>query len=99
MSNLLMKKDLTGEQLAIVSSEMNTKGKSKGIMYLLWFFVGGLAGHRFYLGDTGYAIAMLLLGWATLFIWPLVDVFFIGKRLEQKNEQLEQEVINQVRAH
>lgn len=98
MNNLLMKKDLSAEQLAMVNGEMSKKQKSKGIAYALWFFLGTFAGHRFYSGDIGRAIAMLLLGWATLFIWNFLDVFFIGKRIEQKNEQLENEVIMTVKA-
>jgi TM2 domain-containing membrane protein YozV len=35
--------------------------KSTGAAYLLWFFLGGLGGHRFYLGQTGTAITQLIL--------------------------------------
>ena len=44
--------------------------KSSGICYLLWFFLGGFGAHRFYLGRTGSAIAMLvlyILSWILLF--------------------------------
>ncbi|MDI3093661.1 NINE protein [Priestia megaterium] len=57
MNNLLAKKDLTAEQLAMVQSEMNKKGKSKGIAYALWFFLGGLGGHCYYAGNIGMAMA------------------------------------------
>lgn len=97
MNNLLMKKDLTAEQLAMVQSEVEAKGKSKGIMYLLWWFTGILGGHRYYLGDIGMGIGMTLtLG--GLGFWALIDVFFIGKRLEKKNSDLEMSVIQQVKA-
>lgn len=66
-------------------------------MYLLWFFTGGIGGHRYYLGDIGYAIAMTLtLG--GLGLWTLIDVFLIGKRLEVKTAQLEREIIEKVKA-
>lgn len=97
MNTLIAKQGLTSEQLLMVNAEVERKGKNKMVMYLLWWFTGVVGGHRFYLGDTGYAVAMLLLGWATLFIWPLVDVFFIGKRLEAYNERLELEAIQQVK--
>ena len=67
--------------------------KSSGICYLLWFFLGGFGAHRFYLGRTGSAIAMLvlyILSWILLFaagvgllgfivigIWWIVDAFLI----------------------
>lgn len=96
MNNLLLKKDMSAEQLAMVQSEVDSKGKSKGIAYALWLFTGGLGGHRYYLGDIGYAIAMTLtLGGFGL--WSLIDVFFIGSRLEKKNEELEYESIQKVK--
>lgn len=98
MNTLIAKQGLTSEQLLMVNAEVERKGKNKMVMYLLWWFTGAIGGHRFYLGDTGYAVAMLLLGWATLFIWPLIDVFFIGKRLEAYNERLELEAIQQVKS-
>ncbi|RNA70477.1 TM2 domain-containing protein [Alteribacter keqinensis] len=83
----------------MVQSEFEKKQKSKLIMYLLWWFTGVLGGHRFYLGDVGYGVALLLFGWLTLFIWPLIDVFFIGKRLEQMNDHLENDIIHQVKGY
>ena len=44
---------------------------------LLCLFLGGLGAHRFYVGRTGTAIAMLLtLG--GLGIWSLIDLIFIA---------------------
>ncbi len=77
--------------------------KSTGAAYLLWFFLGGFGAHRFYLGQTGTAIAQLVLfvlGWLTfivvigmflliaLGIWLLVDAFLIPGMIEQKNMEL-----------
>lgn len=96
MDNLLIKRELSAEQLSIVQSEMNNKQKSKGIAYALWFFFGGIGGHRYYAGDIGMGIAMTLtLG--GLGIWSLIDVFFIGKRIETKNNEMEYKLIQNVR--
>lgn len=66
--------------------------KSVGLAYVLWFFVGSIGVHRFYLGRTGSGIAMLVifvlsvilmavgvgfLGLIALAIWLLVDAFLI----------------------
>ena len=69
--------------------------KSSGAAYLLWFFLGGLGAHRFYLGRTGTAIAQLLLlllgwlplflGWAVLGIWWIVDAFLIPDMIRVEN--------------
>ncbi|WP_245579632.1 NINE protein [Alteribacter aurantiacus] len=75
-------------------------------MYLLWFFLGELGGHSFYLGDTSYAIGMVVVWVARWFlffipiaIWALIDVFLIVKRLETLNEELEQSIIQSVRSY
>lgn len=98
MSNLLEKKDLSAEQLSMVQSEFDEKKKTSGIMFLLWWFTGGIGGHRYYLGDIGYAIGMTLtLG--GLGVWTLIDVFFISKRLNEKNKQVERGIIQNVKAY
>lgn len=97
MNNLLLKRDLTSEQLAMVQSEMNNKQKSKGIAYALWWFTGVIGGHRYYAGDIGMGIGMTLtLG--GFGIWSLIDVFFIGKRIESVNDNKEMEIIQNVKA-
>jgi len=56
-----------------------SKKKSTGVAYLLWFFTGGVGGHRFYMGRTKSAIGMIaltLIGWATLAAF--VGAFFLG---------------------
>jgi len=97
MDLLALKKDLAAEELTMVNMELERRKKSPVVMWLLWFFTGGLGGHRYYLGDIGRGIAMTLtLG--GLGIWALIDAFFISKRLEQKNSELEVDIINQVKA-
>lgn len=97
MGNLMMKKELTSEQLLMVESELERRKKSKVIMYLMWLFLGGIGGHRYYLGDIGYAILMTLTLGGFGF-WTLIDLFLIGKRLEKKTAQLELEIIQHVKA-
>ena len=45
--------------------------KSVGVAYVLWFFFGSLGAHRFYLKQTGTAVAMLII---TLISIPLAFV-------------------------
>ena len=95
MLNMQRKSQLEGKELAIFTSEFESKKKDSLIMYLLWLFTGGLGGHRYYLGDIGMGIAMTLtLG--GFGIWSLIDVFFIGSRLRKKNEELETDILNQI---
>lgn len=95
-TNLLAMKDLTTQQLAMVQSEVRNTEKSKSIAYILWIFLGGLGAQRYYAGDIGMGIAMTLtLG--GLGVWSLIDVFLIGKRIEEKNAELEYDVIQRVK--
>lgn len=58
--------------------------KSKGVAYLLWFFLGGLSAHRFYLGKIGSGILYLLtlqlfgIGW-------IIDLFILGGMVDKYN--------------
>lgn len=81
--------------------------KSSGICYLLWFFLGGFGAHRFYLGRTRSAIAMLVisivswilifvaigaLGFIVIGIWWIVDAFLIPGIVRDNNEALQQRI-------
>ncbi|UJF33459.1 TM2 domain-containing protein [Paenibacillus hexagrammi] len=96
MSSLLQKQSLTTEQLQLLASEMSKKQKSSGVAWLLWFFTGGIGGHRFYLGKTGTGVAMLLtLG--GLGFWTLIDLFLLSGMIRDTNDRIENEVISELR--
>ncbi|NLM37672.1 MAG: TM2 domain-containing protein [Firmicutes bacterium] len=54
--------NLSDKQLAILEGELSRNKKSTGIAYLLWFFLGSLGVHKFYIGKTSWGIAYLLMG-------------------------------------
>jgi TM2 domain-containing membrane protein YozV len=77
--------------------------KSVGVAYLLWFFLGGLGAHRFYLGETTTGVAILLItvislvlmilliGLFTIWIavaWVIVDAFLIPNMVRKYNDAL-----------
>ena len=65
---------------------LQSKMKSRGVAYLLYFFLGGVSAHRFYIGKLGVIqLAFSLIGWFFLVIgWmnlstnPKITVTFIG---------------------
>ena len=61
-------------QLNYIEQRVKSDGKNPIIAWLLWFFLGTLGGHRFYLGQPK-AVVMLII---TLLSYVLLFVFFIG---------------------
>lgn len=58
--------------------------KSKGVAYLLWFFLGILGIHRFYLGKVGTGLFFLFtLGWGG--IGWFIDLFLISTMVDSVN--------------
>ncbi len=59
--------------------------KSSTTVLILSIFLGGYGIDRFIIGDVTLGILKLLFGWATLGIWPLVDIFFSYKKAKEIN--------------
>lgn len=77
--------------------------KSTGLAYVLWFFLGWIGVHRFYLGRTGSGIALLVLsicsvffsfvvvgviGFVAILVWLLADAFLIPGMAREYNQSL-----------
>jgi len=58
--------------------------KSKGVAYLLWFFLGIFGAHRFYLEKIGTGVLYLLTG-GLLGIGWLIDLFTLGGQVDTYN--------------
>jgi TM2 domain-containing membrane protein YozV len=84
--------------------------KETSTTFLLWFFLGHFGAHRFYMGRTGSAVAMLLLvilsipllfvviglfTYVAAFIWWIVDAFLICDWVKEHNMQLAHAVSQQ----
>ncbi len=97
---------LSTQEQMLVEQRVANESKSVGLAYLLLIFFGGLGIHRFYLGRTGSAVAMLImtiLGFFTVAIvvgvillvivglWLLVDLFLIPGMVHQHKETVRQQ--------
>ena len=64
--------------------------KEVGIAYLLWFFLGALGGHKFYLRKTGLGIAYIFtigfLGFGLLY-----DLFTLPSQVRATNALIAQQ--------
>lgn len=85
------KAGLSNDARAMMLFEANKK--TALVAYLLWFFLGFLGGHNFYLKRKGAAIAQLILtitvvGAIITGIWIVIDAFLIPGWVRQQNNQL-----------
>jgi TM2 domain-containing membrane protein YozV len=95
----------------MLESEMRGRAKNLTTAYLLWFFLGLLFAHRFYLKRSGGVFLMatlisillcfVLIGFLFLmilgFLW-LADAFRMSDFLQKYNGPLEGQVINEILA-
>ena len=103
-----VKTTLSDRQIAILNGEMMQRRKSLGLAYLLWFFLGGLAIHRFYLDDKKNALVLMTLtiggvltswiyiGFLPLLVagvWLIVDAFLMPGMVQRANDRLEQTLV------
>ncbi|MGV3017378.1 NINE protein [Rothia sp. 88186D007BW] len=87
----------------MVAPPMIVAAKSTAVAYLLWFFLGGLGAHKFYLKQSGMgaaylvtwllglATAVIIIGWFLLgivFILLIVDAFLIPGQVRDVNSQM-----------
>ncbi|GAB6877127.1 TM2 domain-containing protein [Thermaerobacter litoralis] len=87
--------DLSDRELQLARLEIERRQKSAVVAWLLWLFLGGLGGHRYYLGPVWQGILMTLtLG--GLGFWALIDAFFIPRRLRAVNQAVEDEVVRAI---
>lgn len=60
--------------------------KDVAVSYILWFFLGVLGVHHFYLGKVGRGVLWLLTG-GLLGIGLIVDLFTLPSQVRQINAQ------------
>ncbi len=61
----------------LVSPAAAASEKSQGVALLLWFFLGGLAAHRWYLGSPWYWNVLFIITLGGLLVWAIIDLIGI----------------------
>lgn len=79
----------------------NDEKKSLAVTYVLWGIVGMFGAHRFYLGETGTAVAQLILtltliGAIVTFVWWIVDAVIIPGMVRDMNSDILAEIEERV---
>lgn len=103
LNNIGRKSQLDTRELLLLQSEVQTHGKDMTVAYVLWFFLGILGAHRFYMGKSGTAVLQLILT-LTFFgaiisgIWWLIDVLLVHSWVKEHNWFLENRIIDHLAA-
>ncbi|MCY3542180.1 MAG: TM2 domain-containing protein [Gammaproteobacteria bacterium] len=82
--------------------EYQEEKKSLAVSYLLWGFLGYFGAHRFYLGETGTAVAMLILtltvvGILVTFVWWIVDAVLLPGIVKDINRDILDDITDSYR--
>jgi TM2 domain-containing membrane protein YozV len=87
-------------QLSLIEQRVANDAPSAVVAYLLWFFVGILSAHRFYLGRPGTALLQILSYFIIIgFIWLLIDVFLIPGMIREKQDAIRHRMTTELLAH
>jgi TM2 domain-containing membrane protein YozV len=90
---------LNTAELSLVEQRVTNESPSAGAAYLLWFFLGWVSGHRFYLGRPGTAILQILSYFILIgFLWLLIDAFLIPGMIRDKQNEIRTRVMTQLSA-
>ena len=82
---------LSTQDKILIETRISNEGPSVAVAYLLWFFLGILSAHRFYLGRPGTAILQIVSYLVIIgFIWSFVDGFLIPGMIRARQEQMRQ---------
>ena len=74
---------LSTDDMILIEQRVNNEKKSAGAAYLLWFFLGFVSAHRFYLGKPISAILQIISYFFVIgFVWWIVDFFLIPSIIE-----------------
>lgn len=92
-SEIPLMESMTTEQRMLFQSQYMQKQKNRTTALLLTLFLGGVGGHRFYLGQTGLGVVYLLFCWILIpAIVAFIELFLIGKRVDRYNERQATEI-------
>lgn len=66
---------LSDKDLAIFNAELQRRSKSTALAYVLWFLLGGVGVHNFYMGKVYWGLLYLVLGvFGWFFFWPALSL-------------------------
>lgn len=80
---------LDSAERLIVETRVASEAPSPAVAFALWFLLGILSAHRFYLGRPGTAVLQILSYFVLVgFVWWLVDGFLINGMIQKRRDAL-----------
>jgi len=77
------------QEQMLIEQRVANEGPSTAVAYLLWFFLGLVSAHRFYLGRPLTAILQILSYFVLIgFLWWFIDVFLISEMLRENRQAI-----------
>lgn len=91
---------LSTNQLMLIEQRVTNDAPSVAVAYLLWFFLGLVSAHRFYLGRASSAILQIL-SYILLIgvIWWIVDAFLIPGMIREAKDAIRQRMTTDMLAY
>ena len=97
-SEISLMEAMTSEQRMLFQSQYSRAQKNRTTGLLLTLFLGGVGGHRFYLGQTGSGIVYLIFCWTFIpAIIAFFELFLIMGRVDRFNEATAMEIAARVK--
>lgn len=88
---------MTTDQRLFVESQVSSRRKSMGVAYALWFFLGLISMHRFYLEKPKTAILQIVLNCILVgLIWTLIDAFLIPGMIRDHENKVRGDIYKNV---
>ncbi len=90
---------LSPDMQILIEQRITNEGPNATLAYVLWFFLGWVSAHRFYLGRPGTAILQICSYFILIgFVWLLIDVFLIPGMVRENQSALRQRLRNEALA-
>lgn len=99
MDDLMLQKDMTDSQRIMFQSEVAKVRKNRTAAFVLTLLLGGVGGHRYYMGQIGLGLAYTLFCWTFIpMIIAFFELFLILGRVDKYNERNSQEIAMKLKA-
>lgn len=99
LSEYLLMNDMTDSQKLLFTQKFGEARKDRTTALLLTFFLGGIGGHKFYMGRIGMGFAYLLFCWTLIpSLAAFIELFLISGQVRDYNEKKAVETAMMVKA-